>query len=131
MTRVLLFTLRALALRCPNCGGGGLFASWFRMRPACPTCGLPLERNEGEDYFLGGMMFNIVLAEIVYIAGMVAWIVAAWPSPPWDIIQYVGIPFMFAAPFLLYPVSKTVWLAFDLLFRPATPDEIGSAPGRR
>lgn len=127
MKRVLLLMLRALTLRCPNCGGGGLFASWFRMRSHCPACGLPLERNEGEDYFLGGMMFNIVLAEIVYIAGMVAWIIATWPAPPWDLIQYVGIPFMFAAPFLLYPVSKTVWLAFDLLFRPATPDEIGNA----
>jgi hypothetical protein len=25
---------------------------------------------------------------------------------------------------LFYPFSKTVFLAFDLLFRPATPDEL-------
>jgi uncharacterized protein (DUF983 family) len=94
------------------------------MKSRCPRCHLPLERNEGEDYFLGGMMFNIVLAELIYGVGMVIWLLATWPTPPWTLIEYVGIPFMIAAPFLCYPLSKTVWLAFDLIFRPATADEL-------
>ena len=31
---------RALALRCPRCGGTELFSGWFTMRPACALCGL-------------------------------------------------------------------------------------------
>jgi hypothetical protein len=44
--RALLLFWRAERLRCPNCGGGPLFRSWFRMRPYCPACGLPLERGD-------------------------------------------------------------------------------------
>jgi hypothetical protein len=31
---------------------------------------------------------------------------------------------MVLAPFLFYPFFKTLFLAFDLLFRPATPEEL-------
>lgn len=130
MKRALLLLLRGLTLRCPSCGGAGLFASWFRLKPVCPTCGLPLDREEGEDYFLGGMMFNIVLSELVYGACLVAWIMATWPNPPWDLLEDVGVPFMLVAPILFYPLSKTVWLAFDVMFRPVRPEEL-RPPGRR
>jgi hypothetical protein len=32
---------------------------------------------------------------------------------------------MIAAPLVCYPFSKTVFLAFDLMFRPVQPDELG------
>ena len=98
-------------------------ASWFRMKPRCPTCGLLLDRHEGSDYYLGGMMLNIVLSELVYTAAMITWLLVTWPHPPWDLLEWVGVPAMAAAPFLLYPISKTVWLAFDLAFRPARPED--------
>ena len=59
MKRILLLLIRALAWRCPNCGRRGIFESWFRLKERCPQCGLALERHE-EDYFLGGMMLNIM-----------------------------------------------------------------------
>ena len=31
---------RAVRLRCPNCGRGKLFESWFRMHDHCPICRL-------------------------------------------------------------------------------------------
>jgi uncharacterized protein (DUF983 family) len=123
MKRIPLLLIRGLARRCPNCGQPRIFDSWFRLKERCPRCGLALERHE-EDYYLGGMMFNIVIAELIYGAGLVIWIVATWPNPPWNWIQYVGVPFMFVAPVLFYPVSKTLWLAFDLMFRPATAEEL-------
>src|SRR5690606_17057747 len=42
--------LRALRLRCPHCGGKEVFSSFFVLKRHCPTCGLRLERGEG-DYF--------------------------------------------------------------------------------
>lgn len=124
MMRLARSFLRALVLRCPHCGGAGLLRSWFRMRERCPGCGLRVERGETEDYFLGGMMFNIVLSELVFAGGMVGWLLLTWPTPPWTLIELVGIPFMAVAPVLFYPISRTVWLAFDLAFRPVRPDEL-------
>jgi uncharacterized protein (DUF983 family) len=126
MRRVALYLARALLVRCPVCGSRGIFASWFRMKPHCPRCNLALDRHESEDYFLGGMMLNIVLAELAFVTGMVIWLIASWPDPPWTLIEWVGIPFMVIAPIVFYPLSKTIWLAFDLAFRPPRLEEFES-----
>ncbi len=125
VSRVLVIMSRGLTLRCPNCGGGSLFTSWFRIRERCRRCGMPLERKaeHDDDYFLGAMMFNLVAAELIFVAGMLTWLLVTWPDVPWDLLQYVGIVFMIIAPILFYPLSKTIWLAFDLLFRPLTHEE--------
>ena len=115
---------RALLVRCPNCGSGGIFASWFRLEERCPKCGLHLERGE-HDHFLGAMMFNIVVAEAVFVIGFVVILLATWPSPPWTLLEYGGVIAMILAPIVLYPLSRTIWLAFDLALRPPTPDELG------
>lgn len=127
MKRIAALFARAFALRCPHCGGGHLFRSWFRMRERCERCGLPLERHEGEDYFLGGMMLNIIVAELVFVAGLLVWGALTWPNPPWDLFEYIGVPFMVLAPLLFYRHSKVLWLAFDLCFRPARPEELHPA----
>lgn len=109
---------RALLLRCPRCGGRGLFRSWFKVRERCAGCSLPLERGEQHDYWLGGMMFNIALSEglAVTTVGLAIW--AGYPDVAWNAIWFGATALMIAAPFLLFPVSRIVWLAFDLVFRP-------------
>ena len=49
---------RGLQHRCPNCGGRTLFTPGkaFALNPACPDCGLRLEREEG--FYLGAMALN-------------------------------------------------------------------------
>ena len=108
---------RALRLRCPNCGRGRLFTSWLRMRSRCPVCGLELERGE-EGYQVGSYMFNIIAAELVFAAGFIGVVLLTWPTPPWTLLEYGGIALMVIAPFVFFPFSKTLFLAFDLLFRP-------------
>jgi uncharacterized protein (DUF983 family) len=114
---------RAIRLRCPNCGGGPLFRSWFRLRSHCPACGLPLERGE-EGYQVGSYMFNIIASELLFAAIFLAALLLTWPDPPWELLQYGGMTLMVLAPLLFYPFSKTLFLAFDLVFRPPTPDEL-------
>jgi uncharacterized protein (DUF983 family) len=121
--RALLLFWRASRRRCPNCGGGPIFRSWFRMRPYCPSCGLPLERGE-QGYQVGSYMFNIAAAELIFVLVFLSVVLITWPSPPWRLLQYGGIVLMILAPIIFYPFSKTLFLAFDLLFRPATPDEL-------
>jgi uncharacterized protein (DUF983 family) len=122
--RAVLLFWRAVRLRCPNCGGAPLFDSWLRMRSHCPRCGLPMERGE-QGYQVGSYMFNIIAAELIFAAIFLGVLLATWPSPPWDLLLYGGMGLMVIMPFLFFPFSKTLFLAFDLTFRPASPEELG------
>jgi uncharacterized protein (DUF983 family) len=128
LSRALLLLGRALRLRCPNCGQGKPFTSWLRVRERCPACGLKLERGE-EGYQVGSYMFNIVAAELIFAALFVGVVLLTWPTPPWKLLQYGGIALMVIAPFAFFPFSKTLFLAFDLLFRPAGRDELTDPAG--
>jgi uncharacterized protein (DUF983 family) len=114
---------RAFRLRCPNCGGGPILRTWFRFRVHCPSCGLPLERGE-HGYQVGSYMFNLVASELIFALVFLAVLIWTWPTPPWTLLQYGGIGLMVLAPLLFFPFSKTLFLAFDLLFRPATREEL-------
>lgn len=116
--RPLVMIARALAVSCPRCGGRALFESWFRLKSRCPRCALPLERGEQHDYWIGGMMFNIVLSEGLAVLVVGGTILLTWPDVPWNVAWIGAIALMLVAPFLLYPMSRLVWLAFDLIFRP-------------
>jgi uncharacterized protein (DUF983 family) len=120
---------RAVRLRCPNCGQGRLFRSWFRIRERCPACGLKLERGE-EGYQVGSYMFNIIAAELLFAVLFLAAVLLTWPSPPWTALELGGVALMIVAPFAFFPFSKALFLAFDLAFRPVTPDELAlPSPG--
>jgi hypothetical protein len=97
------------------------------MRPRCPACGLKVERGE-EGYQVGSYMFNLVAAELVFAAVFVGIVLLTWPSPPWTLLEYGGIALMVIAPFVFFPFSKTLFLAFDLFFRPAAADELTGPP---
>jgi hypothetical protein len=84
----------------------------------CPTCGLPLERNE-QGYAVGAYMFNIALAELGFVVCLIGGLLVTWPDPPWRLLMGVSLALMLALPVLLYPFSKTLFLGFDLLFHPA------------
>lgn len=113
--------LRAVVLRCPHCGGRGLFRHWFAMNEACPTCRLSLATGNR----VGAYIFNIATAEIVMTIVLVAIVVRAWPSPPWGALQYLAPALMLVMPLLFYPFSKLLWVAMDLAMHPnAEPDAL-------
>jgi uncharacterized protein (DUF983 family) len=108
---------RAIRKHCPACGGGGLFDGWFKMKPSCPTCGLHFNRGES-GYALGAMWFNLLAAEAVTVGICLTVIIRTWPIPPWDALQVTGPIEAVVMPLLFFPFSKTLFLAFDLCFRP-------------
>jgi uncharacterized protein (DUF983 family) len=124
--RALLMLGRALILRCPNCGGRGLRSSYFRLRERCPTCGIHLERGE-PGYIVGAATFNIIVAELSFMALFLGVLFATWPSPPWALLQWGGLAMMVVMPIAFYPFSKTTFLAFDLIFRPRGYEESEAA----
>ena len=115
--RVLWMIWRAIRLRCPNCGGSGLWKNWFHLKRACPTCGIHLERGE-QGYIVGAQMFNIIAAELVFAAIFVGVLLATSPDVPWTWLQYGSPVLMIVFPVFFYPFSKTLFLTFDLIFRP-------------
>ena len=81
-----------------------------------------LARGE-QGYEVGAYMFNIVAAELIFAAIFLTIVGLTWPTPPWDFLLYGGIVLMLLVPALFYPFSKTLFLAFDLTFRPPMPED--------
>lgn len=108
--------VRALALRCPACGAGGLVRRWVRVTTACHRCGLRTDRGE-HDHFLGAMAVNLVAAELTLAILLAVAMVSAWPDPPWELLTWGGAALAVLLPVLFYPFAKLIWLALDLRFR--------------
>lgn len=118
---------RGLRKRCPRCGGGGLYRTWFQMVERCPTCGFLFEREPG--FFVGAYFVNFAITEgLLFVVVMVFLFVknadnAA--SVVWPLV--VGGVFAVVAPLIFYPWSRTIWSAIDLAMTPLELDEIVAA----
>ena len=116
---------RALLLRCPRCGGRAIFRTWLSMKDRCPTCRLALERGERSDFWIGAYVFNLVAGEVLAIGIPIVWMIASSPHQPWTAIEIVAASLCVVLPFLFFPFSRTLWLAWDLSFRPIEPGDAG------
>ena len=101
----------------PRCGARDVWVSFFRTRPECPTCGLELDRGES-DYFYGAYLLNFVAAELVAVLAFLVGLVITLPTPPWNLLTGITVTLAVVAPVLLYPTTKALWLAVDLMLRP-------------
>lgn len=107
---------RAILRRCPDCGEPGVFTSWMRLVDTCPACGLRYEREEG--YWLGAILINTAATIGLFGVLMIGWALATWPDPPWGTMTAVGIGMNLVLPILLYPWSKTLWVAIEITAHP-------------
>lgn len=120
--RAMLLAGRALRLRCPHCGGRPVFTRWFVMLPNCPACGFRFERGE-RGYWLGAYFVNLIIMETTFVTWFGMMMLLTWPNPPWTALWVSTIVLMAAVPFLAFPWSRTLFLAFDLLIRPANAED--------
>jgi len=97
---------------------------WLHMRDQCPHCGLMLERGESSDFWIGAYVFNLAFGEVIAFGIPILWVVATWPNPPWTKIEIVAVALAIGLPFLFFPFSRTLWLAWDLSFRPFEPGDV-------
>ena len=100
---------RSLRLRCPLCGRGRLYRSWFAMHADCPHCGVRFEREPG--FFLGSIYINYGLTGlIVAIAYPVLLFGYRVPETP---LLAGSLAFTLLFPLLLFPWARSLWLGFD------------------
>lgn len=114
---------RAVRLHCPHCGSRGILDGWFKLQHRCPRCGLVLDRGES-DYFLGAYLVNLVAVELILTAIMVAIGIATAPDVPWTLLTWGGVVFALVVAIGCYPLTKVLWLAFDVILRPVTREEL-------
>lgn len=111
---------RGLMRRCAACGGGGIFVSWFRMRERCPQCGYRFDREAG--FHLGAWLVNLAVTEVLLVVLGIIPLIALLDSNPdanlWPIAAGCLAAGLIGA-FGLYPHARTVWVALELMFRPA------------
>ncbi len=105
---------RGATRRCPRCGSGKLFRRYFTMVPDCPRCGLHFERVEG--YWVGAVAINTMIVGGAFAIVFVTTMVLTVPDIPWVALLMAVIPLMTIGPMIVYPFSKTLWLAVDLGF---------------
>lgn len=111
---------RGLKKRCPQCGRGRAFQSFFKMREECTNCGYVFEREEG--YWVGAVIMNFVFVEVWFAVLFVFVVFATLPDIAWLPLLIVAIVTNGILPVLLYPHSKTLWMAIDLHFHPEKMD---------
>jgi uncharacterized protein (DUF983 family) len=113
---------RAFLLRCPHCGRGPVLEHLLKLRVKCGNCGLRLQRGE-HDSFTGSMFILFTLVGLVSYA-ILAITMMVSEATPWDLLEN-GLPILVLVELLVFfPFSKLLWLAFDLMLRPVTPEEL-------
>lgn len=124
-----LLLWRGARRRCPRCGSGGVFASWFRMVERCPGCALRFERES--DFFLGAYVVNLAVTEGLLALALFAYVLRAVAEPGTPVAPVLAgaVVFAVAAPVAFFPFSRTIWSAIDLAMRPVPPGEPAAPPG--
>jgi hypothetical protein len=89
--------------------------------------GLSFERDEREEYWLGAYVLNFTVTEGGFAALILGTLLATWPDPPWRFIIGAAVVQTVVTPIVFYPFSKALWLAIDLVFRPAKASDFASA----
>ncbi len=95
---------RGLKLRCPVCGQGKLFRSYFVMSERCDRCGVGFHREHGQ--WVGSLDINTLLVALVLMIGVGF-------GPLWSIRTSLLVwgTAAVVVPLLTFRYSKGVWTA--------------------
>ncbi|MCA9206035.1 MAG: DUF983 domain-containing protein [Planctomycetales bacterium] len=113
---------RSLRLRCPMCGRGKLFRTWFRMHSHCDVCGIRFEREGG--FFLGSIYFNYGLTALI---AAIAYPILLFNRIVSNQVAMAGVlAFSLIFPMLFFPLARSLWLGFDQFWDPRDVDPLAA-----
>jgi uncharacterized protein (DUF983 family) len=95
---------RGLTLRCPVCGKGKLFRTYFVMNDHCACCGVGFSREHGQ--WVGSLDINTLLTAVVLMAGVAL-------SPEWPVKEslWIFVPATIVFPILSFRFTRGLWTA--------------------
>lgn len=99
---------RGFAGKCPHCGEGGLFSSYLKVAPACPSCGHETglyRADDGPAYFTILIIGHVVIAPLLFLE-----FVRTWPVG-W--VLGIVIPTIIALTLLLLPRVKGAFVGIQ------------------
>ncbi|HYN35435.1 MAG TPA: DUF983 domain-containing protein [Actinomycetota bacterium] len=111
---------RALSRRCPVCGGGKIFESWYRLKTNCPTCGYRFERESG--YWVSAIIVNTAATFALFGIFFVGVMLLTFPDVSWGPVLLVAAVTNVLFPTFFFPMSKTLLMAIDLWTHPLPPE---------
>jgi hypothetical protein len=102
---------RAIRLRCPYCGAGGIIHPPFGIETCCPKCGYRFAPEDG--YFLGGYALNLVGSEVLGLGVILFFLLRGNYSLYQQ--EAIAIGAAILLPIIFFPWSRTAWMALDLM----------------
>jgi hypothetical protein len=82
-----------------------------------------LDRDE-PGYWIGSYTINLFLTEGLFALVFGAGIWVTWPAVPWTGLAILCGSLAVLTPILVFPHTKLLYLAIDLAFRPAEPEDL-------
>jgi hypothetical protein len=91
------------------------------MADDCPTCGFHFERIEG--HWIGALGMNTILTLAIGMVVLIGGFVLMYPDPNVPLLLAMTVTVAILGPLVLFPWTRVVWSAADLLMRPLDPDD--------
>jgi uncharacterized protein (DUF983 family) len=106
------------SLYCPSCERGRLFESRFRVHETCKYCGCRFNRHSGDS--IGGIYFNIALAELTALIGFVVIHLVFEPPIIHQLPFWLAYILLFTS--LFYRYARGIWLSVMYITGNIYPD---------
>lgn len=98
-----------------------MFRSFFVVKPRCPRCNFPLQREEG--HWLGAVGINTIVTFGLLFATLVVVFAATWSNRRGAPVFVASFAVAGVVPLVFFGPSQTVWSAIELLMRPLEPSD--------
>lgn len=112
---------RGLLRRCPVCGGGDVFQTWFEVRDRCPRCHFPIRREEG--HWIGAVGINMIVTLGALMLTLLVGFLLTWDNRRAAPIFISSFAVALVVPLTFFGSSQTLWSAIDLAMRPLEPND--------
>ena len=107
---------RVLKLRCPRCGQGKLFRSFFLRAEQCEHCEWRYEREEG--YWVGGSEVHMFASYGLSVVIFMPLLIVLGPTPT---VQACAILGHIACSLLMFRYSRSIFIGIDYFLDPGPP----------
>ncbi len=114
---------RGLCRRCPHCGKGPLFRTWFKLHETCSVCGFKYERNHGDTWAFW------LLGDRIFVVGLLALVFFGFRSHTWEVALTAFLVFLIPLIWTM-PNRMGVCIGIDYVSRVlwGPPEEIPELP---